>query len=247
MHPRWLSAFLDFPAESFGSEVTFWRAIAGSTVSPPRGEHREFASLEPFHGDSHLRVQRIDEGPGGVHLDLHTDAEADLVTHAEALGARVIDRQPDVTVLRSPGGFNFCIVGWGGETTKSRPIRWPDDTISIVDRLSIDVPAQLFDREVHFFAELTGMPAQQAGEADAPELVRLRRDRSKTLGLVLSPTQDDEAAGHLELATNSVSDEVARHQDWGASIVAEHAHWTEMLDPAGLPYRITARNPRTGD
>ncbi|NED66798.1 VOC family protein, partial [Streptomyces sp. SID10244] len=48
MEIRWLTAFLDFPAEQFGAEVTFWRAIAGSTVSPPRGEHREFASLEPF-------------------------------------------------------------------------------------------------------------------------------------------------------------------------------------------------------
>lgn len=63
MHVRWLTAFLDFPAADFGSEVTFWRAISGSTVSMPRGASKEFASLDPFNGDAHLRVQRIGSAP----------------------------------------------------------------------------------------------------------------------------------------------------------------------------------------
>ena len=40
---------------------------ATGCVPPPRGAHREFASLEPFNGDPHLRVQRIDDGPGGTN------------------------------------------------------------------------------------------------------------------------------------------------------------------------------------
>ncbi len=96
---RWLSAFLDFPADEFGGEVTFWRAISGSTVSPPRGEHREFASLEPFHGDPHLRVQRVDEGPGGgVHLDIHTDDP-----HAAAEEAVGLGGDPDPQCRHPPG------------------------------------------------------------------------------------------------------------------------------------------------
>jgi hypothetical protein len=51
----------------------FWAAVTGSTLPPSRGRSGEFVTVIPSHGDPHLRVQRIDEGPGGSHLDLHVD------------------------------------------------------------------------------------------------------------------------------------------------------------------------------
>lgn len=121
MRIRWLTAFLDFPSDQFGAEVTFWRAIAGSTVSPPRGEHREFASLEPFNGDPHLRVQRIDEGPGGIHLDLHVDDLDAATDEAIRLGANTLRSSLDTgwVSLTSPAGFVFCLVAWQGESVRS--------------------------------------------------------------------------------------------------------------------------------
>ncbi|MCM3894160.1 VOC family protein [Gordonia sputi] len=247
MDIRWLTAFLDFPADQFGDEVTFWRAIAGSTVSPPRGDHREFATLEPFSGDPHLRVQRVGSGPGGVHLDLHVDDPRTSAREAVELGAHIRDDLGEFLVLESPAGFVFCLVDWTGESSRSRPIRWPDDTISIIDQVSIDVPASLFDRELTFWAQLTGQSTQATSR---PELVRLQRDPRLAVGILLQridsagPTS---ATGHVDLAANSVQQEVARHEDWGARVVERLDNWTVMADPVGRPYCITSRNPRTGD
>lgn len=252
MQVRWLSAFLDFPAEQFGAEVTFWRAIAGSTVSPPRGEHREFASLQPFAGDPHLRVQRVDDGPGGVHLDLHTDDPRAAAGEAIALGATTVRDAGDYLTLRSPGGFVFCLVGWGGESRRSRPIRWPGDTISIIDQVCIDCPPAVFDAEVVFWSRLTGWGTRSTSRS---ELVGLRRDQGLTLGLLLqrldeTPATVDshlaQARAHLDIATTSVPEEVARHEGWGARVVETFERWTVMADPVGRRYCITSRNPRTG-
>lgn len=241
-----MTAFLDFPAEQFGDEVTFWRAIAGSTVSPPRGAHREFATLEPFNGEPHLRVQRIDDGPGGVHLDLHVDDPRTAAATAADLGATVGQTREDLVVARSPAGMTFCLVAWNGHAERSRPIRWPSDTISIIDQICFDVPDPDFDREVAFWAELVG--AEPVGRS-RPEFTGLRRDPALSLQILLQrvPAETGSpASAHLDLATTSVDDEVHRHEDWGARVVETHAHWTMMADPVGRLYCITDRNPRTG-
>ncbi|MAU80670.1 VOC family protein [Gordonia sp. Z-3] len=250
MRIRWLTAFLDFPSDQFGAEVTFWRAIAGSTVSPPRGEHREFASLEPFNGDPHLRVQRIDEGPGGIHLDLHVDDLGAATDEAIRLGANILRSSLDTgwVSLTSPAGFVFCLVAWQGESVRSRPIRWPGDTISIIDQVCIDVPHGAWDREIEFWSAITGRPTTPTSR---PELVRLSRDPALAIGILLQRNGPDDpsqtASGHLDLAANAVEDEVARHEDWGAEVVERLEQWTVMRDPVGRRYCITNRNPRTGD
>lgn len=250
MRIRWLTAFLDFPTDQFGGEVTFWRAIAGSTVSPPRGEHREFASLEPFNGDPHLRVQRIHEGPGGVHLDLHVDEPQSALDEVIRLGATVLRDSTDAgwVSLRSPAGFVFCLVDWQGESERSRPIRWPGDTISIIDQVCIDVPHDAFDREVEFWSRITGRPTESTSR---PELVRLSRDPALAVGILLQRIGRDDpaeaASGHLDLAATAVEDEVTRHEGWGARVVERFTWWTVMADPVGRRYCITSRNPRTGE
>ncbi|SIS21388.1 VOC family protein [Williamsia sterculiae] len=241
---RWASVLFDFPADEFGEEVTFWRAIAGSTVSPPRGSRRQFASLEPFNGDPHLRVQRTDHGEAGVHLDLHVEDVGAMVGCAVDLGATVVaERSDDESVtLRSPAGFPFCAVRWQGEATRSRPIRWPGDTISIIDQLAIDVPAADAEAEAAFFVGLTGW---QPWPGRHPEFVTLRGPRTLPIQLLIHATGSGPLSAHVDLASTHPEEEVARHVDWGATVVARMSDWTVMADPTGMPYCITRRNPRT--
>lgn len=245
MDIRWLSAFFDFPAVHFGAEVTFWRAIAGSTVSPPRGARKEFASLEPFNGDPHLRVQRIDSGSGGVHLDFHvTDVDA-AGAEAEVAGGEVLSAAEDLIVIRSPGGLRFCLTSWLGENTRSRPIRWPGASISLIDEVTLGVERTQFADEVDFFTTITGWaPTDRPVASDPVDSVRLTRPDPLPLAVLLSPS--DGACAEVGIAATSVPEEVARHRDWGATVLAEEAGRVLMADPVGYRYRITARNPRTG-
>jgi len=124
---RWLTVFLDFPADSFGARVAFWREVTGSTLSPFRGAAGEFATLLPADGDAYLRVQRVAGRSGGHHLDLHVDpALASVEQAAEravALGAKVLHRELGLVISASPGGFTFCLVRWHGEHSVPRPVR----------------------------------------------------------------------------------------------------------------------------
>ncbi|MGB3602414.1 MAG: VOC family protein [Gordonia sp. (in: high G+C Gram-positive bacteria)] len=259
MHVRWITAYFDLPAASFGEEVTFWRAISGSTVSPPRGEHLEFATLEPFHGDPYLRVQRVNDGPGGMHLDLHVDSPEDAALEAQTLGATLLRRAPEGFVtLQSPAGGVFCLVPWAGESERARPIRWPDGGISIVDQLRFEVPHEVFDAEVTFWAKLTARTLDDLGGADE---LAINHSPRLSLQVVIGRTDSDTTRALPSIAATDVAHELSRHKDWGA--VATHGSegnddihvgfgedevpdTVEMTDPAGRPYSITARNPRTG-
>ncbi|EGD54144.1 VOC family protein [Gordonia neofelifaecis] len=243
MHVRWLTAFFDFPAAEFGAEVTFWRAISGSTVSPPRGEHKEFATLEPFHGDPYLRVQRVADGPGGMHLDLHVDDPSAGAREAESLGATVESTTEEFITMRSPAGGVFCLIPSGDESVRARPIRWPGGGISIIDQLRFQVPSTEFDAEVAFWADLTG---KDAGDTTAVDEVALNNSPRLSLQVVILRTGEDVASAHTGIAASNLSDEVERHEDWGATIVERCDDSVRMADPSGRLYCITARNPRTG-
>ena len=117
---RWLTVFLDFPAGSFGAGVAFWREVTGSGLSPFRGAAGEFATLLPPDGDAYLRVQRIADGSGGHHLDLHVDPAARVGgaggrTRGGAGGDRCCTGTRGLSISASPGGFTFCLVRWHGE------------------------------------------------------------------------------------------------------------------------------------
>ena len=226
-------------------------------MSPPRGEEREFATLEPFNGDAHLKVQRLHSAHRALHLDLHVDDLATAVPEASALGATLIAEHPTHAVMRSPAGFDFCLVPWNGSARRSRPIRWPEDTISVIDQVCIDVPAPLFDDEVRFWSTVTEQPASPTSPTG---VMSLRRDKRLALGIVLSPitgeaehdispqeSGPDRVSAHLNIATTSVADEVSRHTEWGAQVLAEFPGWSVMADPFGRRYCITDRNPRTGE
>jgi hypothetical protein len=223
MHgPTWLTAFLDLTADEFGPAVAFWRGVTGYDPSPYRGEHAEFATLLPPSGDAFLRVQRVDDGPSHVHLDLHAPGQ-------------------EFEVRASPGGLPFCLVGEPG-SVRPPTATWPDGHRSLVDQVCLDIPADRYDHECSFWAELTGW---ELFDVDRPEFRRLRTPADQPLKILLQRL--DEPGGpvraHLDLATDDRPAEVCRHERLGATVSAVHDGWTVMRPPAGPVYCITGRVP----
>lgn len=240
----WLSAFLDFPASSYDSGVRFWRGVTGYDVSAARGDRREFATLLPPDGDDFLRVQRVGDGPGGIHLDLHVESPRAAADVAVSLGAeKVADR--GYLVMRSPGGFTFCLVTHPA-SVRPAPAEWDGGHRSLVDQVCLDIPAAAYDAECAFWAALTGW--RHTASPVSPDFSRLDRPAGVPLRLLLQRLGERSGTvrAHLDLATDDRVSETLRHARLGATVLAEHRFWTVLRDPAGAAYCITDRNPTTG-
>ena len=229
MTVRWLTTFLDRPAASFDDAVKFWTAATGSTLSPARGEHGEFATLIPSGGDAYLRMQRVGSGPGGCHLDLHSDEIDALAGTAVDLGATVERRLDDVVVLRSPGGILFCSVRHRGEAVRTR-----------VDQVCIDIPPDEYEGECAFWAALTGWEHRPAM---LPEYSYLVRPEPIAMRILFQRLQQGTAGAHLDIPCDDVEASTADHERLGATVHARHDWWTTMHDPSGLPYCLIRRAP----
>jgi hypothetical protein len=244
---RWTTAFWDFPAEGFEAGVAFWLKVTDSTLSERRGPEGEFATLIPAEGDACLRVQRIREGKGGSHLDLHVDDVEGEAERAVGLGAAVVYREPGLVVLHSPGGFAFCLVGHNGEGAIPPPLDWPGGQRSRTDQLCLDIPPQAFDHELVFWQTLTGWPQRPT---NAREFRRLLPPPELPLQFLLQrldlAEQGRSTTAHIDLSCTDLDAETERHVGLGAEAVRRHHWWQVMRDPAGLEYCITARNPDTG-
>ena len=243
MRPFWISAFLDqAPGEGEVSEA-FWVAVTGTTLSPRRGEHQEFASLLPADGDGHLRVQRLAAGERGVHLDLHVDDPRAAAGHLARLGAREVADHGYV-VMTSPAGLTFCLVTHPSRE-RSAPVTWPGGHHSLLDQVCLDVPTPLLDAETAFWAAVLEVEAP-AGSTASP-FRPLPRDPGQPLRLLLQDVgAGTTARAHLDLATDDRAAETARHERLGARVWAVHERWTVLADPVGRLYCLTDRDPRTG-
>ena len=225
--PFWASAFLDFPASSYAPGVAFWRQVTGFDLSPSRGDHQEFATLVPPDGDDYLRVQRVQDGPGGIHLDLHVSDPRAAADHALALGAAEV-AAPDMkdhgyAVLRSPGGNR-----------------------SLVDQVCLDIPSSGYAEECAFWSALTGW--ELTGSPVSPSFSRLTRPAGIPLRFLIQRLDESSGAAraHLDLAADDRVSEVHRHAALGATVIAEWSRWTVLRDPVGAAYCITDRDPATG-
>ncbi len=56
---RWVWAFLDTVEGDSDASEAFWHRVTRTNVSPRRGEHGEFATLLPGHGEAWVKVQRV--------------------------------------------------------------------------------------------------------------------------------------------------------------------------------------------
>lgn len=236
---RWLTLFLDFPAGDFDRGTRFWQEVTGSGISARRGPDGAFATLLPPDGDPYLRVQRVQDGPGGCHLDVHVDLAGrsldDAAAEAVALGATVRHREPgEVIVLGSPGGFPFCFVPWNGEKAVQ-------ETANRVTQLCLDIPPGDFERETAFWASLTG---QAAEPSPVPGYVTLAKPPGMPLKLLFQRRDQaepgDRVTGHVDFTSESPEEDARRHSAAGARVTAVHSGWAVMSDPGGRPYCLCA-------
>jgi hypothetical protein len=245
---RWLTLFLDFPADTFDAGVPFWREVTGSALSPFRGAAGEFATLLPPAGDAYLRVQRTAGGSGGCHLDLHVDPAVGTLDQAAdravALGATVKHVSEGLVVVDSPGGFTFCLVRWHGENAVPRPVVLDTGGASRADQLCLDIPPDAFERECAFWAALTGWEIRSSTLAEfarldepVPVPVRLLFQRRDSAGPL------DQVTGHVDFASARRDLLAQRHAASGARVLAEFPEWTTMADPTGRLYCLTGRDP----
>ncbi|GAB3307380.1 VOC family protein [Epidermidibacterium keratini] len=234
MDIRWITAFLDFEPAAHERATAFWSAVTGYAVSEPRGEHAEFATLIPPNGDAYLRVQRQEEGPSRIHLDLHVDDVRRHADRAISLGATELVACDYVT-LRSPGGLEFCFVTHPGESAPPMT-QWDGGLASAASQLCIDVPASRWDAERDFWGGVLGVPIEYAGGSYA----QTPPSADRPMHLVLQRLDDDPptVGAHLDFETNARDDEAARHQELGATVLDTGPEWTVLRDPAGLPYCI---------
>ncbi len=105
----------------------------------------------------------------------------------------------------------------------------------------IDVPADLFDREVSFWSGVLGRPPEEDGE------VGDYRDFGQPVPGFQFMVQKVGAAPrvHLDVETDDVEAEVARLEALGAERVEQNHSWWVMRDPAGLPFCVV--RIQTGD
>lgn len=247
MAVRWLTIFIDRPERAIGVAIAFWQRVTGSTSSPARGQHGRFTTLLPAAGDAHIRFQAIEHGPGGTHLDVHTDDRSGVVDEAIALGAVLVDDDGPVHVLRSPGGYGWCVVDWHGEITPSAPSVGASGAPSRLDQICLDIAPADFDREVRFWTELLGWPAETS--ARRPEFASATGPEGMPVRMLFQRLDEgnDPTAGHLDLAAGERLDEVvADHVAAGAELETREWLWTVLRDPSGHRYCITRRDPIEG-
>ena len=87
LHIRWAWLFLDTPRAEAARSWRFWSEVTGWGRSPTRGARDEFATLLPERGDPWVKLQAVEEGMGGIHLDLDVADVHSAASAAEAIGA----------------------------------------------------------------------------------------------------------------------------------------------------------------
>ena len=240
MTPFWVSAFVDLAPDTYDDGLAFWQAVTGWRASPVRGDAGEFVTLVPPAGDDHLRVQRLASGRSRIHLDLHVASPRETADRAIELGAREVADLGHV-VLASPGGFPFCLVSHRA-SAPAPSTQWPAGHRSTADQVCLDIPSELFERELSFWLALTG---RTLSDTTGGEFRRLPPPPGQPLQLLLQRLDDPlgEVRAHLDLSTTDRAAEVERHLALGARLVAPYEGWTVLTDPAGSAYCVTDRRP----
>lgn len=246
MNPSWLTAFIDLAPHEHALGTAFWLGVTGYTLSTPRGEDAEFATLVPPVGDDHLRIQRLRSSTSGTHLDLHVGSAEEIdagVEEAVGLGATLLARhEPGLAIMRTPAGYPFCILQ-SSASEATPPVVWPDGHRSRVDQLCLDIPPGAYDAECDFWATLTGW---EVTAGLRPEFRRLQVPTGLPLQILLQRLEDGPVHGHIDIATDDRAAEVARLAGLHAPKVAEYDDWTALRPPAGPAVCVTDRDPDTG-
>lgn len=98
---------VDHAGERYDASLAFWAGVQGERPIPDAdGRYAGVGEV----GTLAFEVQRLDDGPSRVHLDIETDDVGAEVARLEALGARVHERRDGYAVMADPGGVVFCVV-----------------------------------------------------------------------------------------------------------------------------------------
>jgi glyoxalase superfamily protein len=204
----WAYAFIDRPMPRLDVASAFWTVVTDTTLSPRRGEHDEFATLVPAHGDPYLKIQGV-HGVGGAHIDLSTDDVHALRGDAEALGATTVAAHANWHVLRSPGGQLFCTVSFDGGVQRPGIVAAPNGARSRLDQICIDVTAASFDAEIAFWTALTGWPSRPS---DRPEFHIVRPPASIPVGILIQRLGSQRSAADQARADQTRGDQTRGDQ-----------------------------------
>jgi hypothetical protein len=237
---RWTYAFVDRPAAGFGAACDFWTAVTGTRLSEPRGDRGEFVTLLPESGDACVKVQGVQDGPGGAHLDFAVEDVPGFVREALNTGAELVADHGDWAVLRSPAGQLFCAVPWHGEASRPPVVRG-----TRLDQVCLDTPPSLHDAEVAFWSAL--LPEWTSAPGSLPEFHVVRPPAGLPIRILLQRLGEERpASAHLDLACADIEASRAAHERLGATLVHRGTHWRVLRDPAGGTYCLTGRDPHTG-
>jgi len=100
---------IDVPAADHDRELAFWSGATGQQLIR-FDRHPEYHGAELPGHDLGLLVQRLGDGPGRVHLDIHTDDPAAELARLEKLGAELVAQVHAWWIMRDPAGLPFCVI-----------------------------------------------------------------------------------------------------------------------------------------
>jgi Glyoxalase-like domain len=100
---------IDAPPADHDRELAFWGGAIGQPLAQV-DRYPEYHGAELHGQEVGLLIQRLGQGPGRVHLDIHTDDLAAEMTRLEALGAERVELVHSWWVMRDPAGLLFCVI-----------------------------------------------------------------------------------------------------------------------------------------
>jgi hypothetical protein len=108
-YSRLLKIVIDVPPADHDRELAFWSAATGQPLTR-FDRHPEYHGAALPGQELWLLIQRLDDGPGRVHIDIHTDDPAAEIARLEKLGAELVRQAHSWWIMRDPAGLLFCVL-----------------------------------------------------------------------------------------------------------------------------------------
>jgi hypothetical protein len=99
---------IDCQTDDLLSAARFWSAALGYPLPESPEATSNFIQLVTPTDDVQVIIQRVRHEPR-AHLDIETDAIDAEVVRLERLGAVVVARKKEWTVMQAPTGQRFCV------------------------------------------------------------------------------------------------------------------------------------------
>ena len=100
---------IDVPPADHGRALAFWNAATGRPLAQ-FDRHPEYHGAALHSQEFWLLIHRLEDGPGRVHIDIHTDDLAAEVARLEGLGAERVQQVHSWQVMRDTAGLLFCVI-----------------------------------------------------------------------------------------------------------------------------------------